>query len=437
MKSETAQDETRQELLKVVKSGWPSHRSKVLLLITHYWHLRGEVQEAEGLLFLGEKLIITQGMRQDVLNCIHESHLGIEKCKSRTRAVVYWPGMSAAIERMAAKCSICFKHQRENQKEPLLPHEVPQRPWQKLGTDIFELNSNSYLVIVDYYSKYTELCLLKDKTAGSVITCMFSRHGIPDQVVVDNMPFSSKSFRQFARDWGFAVCTSSPRYPQSNGMSERAIQTIKNLLRKAFEDGNDPYIALVEYRNTAFSGLKESPAQLLMSRMLKSKLPTSSALLKLRVVEKAQEKLRERSDRQKVYYYRNAKPLPQIKEDDTVRIRKRKTWEPAIVSEKHTAPRFFIVTTLDGSAYRRNRRHLLATNEAPPVITGPAHDDPVAPVAATPAVDITPPVAARNAELPAAGLTNGRSYLQTPTKCTSIGRTVRLPARFRQDYIMN
>ena len=48
------------------------------------------------------------------------------------------------------------------------------------------------------------------------------------------------------------VCTSSPRYPQSNGMSERAIQTIKNLLRKAFEDGNDPYIALVEYRNTAF-----------------------------------------------------------------------------------------------------------------------------------------------------------------------------------------
>ena len=122
-------------------------------------------------------------------------------------------------------------------------------------------------------------------------------------------------------------------------MSERAIQTIKNLLRKAFEDGNEPYIALLEYRNIAFSGLKESPAQLLMSRMLKSKLPTSSSLLKLRVVEKAQEKLRERSDRQKVYYYRNAKPLPQIKEDDTVRIRKGKTWEPAIVSEKHTAPR--------------------------------------------------------------------------------------------------
>ena len=136
-----------------------------------------------------------------------------------------------------------------------------------------------------------------------------------------------------------------------------------------------------------------------------------------------------------MYYDRNAKPLPQIKEDNTVRIRKGKSWEPAIVSEKHTAPRSFIVTTPDGTAYRRNRCHLLPTNEAGG--TSPAYDDPVAPVAATPAVDISPPVTASNAELPALGSTDGRSDLQTPTQCTSSGRTVRLPARFRKDYIMN
>ena len=80
--------------------------------------------------------------------------------------------MSTAIEWMVAKCSVCLKYQRENQKEPLLPHEVPQRPWQKLGAEMFELNSNSYLVVVDYYYMYPELCLLKDKTASSVITSM-------------------------------------------------------------------------------------------------------------------------------------------------------------------------------------------------------------------------------------------------------------------------
>ena len=224
-------------------------------------------------MFLGQRLIIPQEMRHDVLNCIHKSHLGIEKCRSGARAVFYWPGMSTVIERIVAKCSVCLKYQRENQKEPLLPHEVPQRPWKKLGADIFELNFNSYLIVVDYYSKYPELCILKDKTASSVVTSMksiFARHGIPDEVVADNMPFSGKALRKFASEWGFKVSTSSPRYPQSNDMSETAIQTIKNLLKKACEDGNDPYIVLLEYRNTPISGLKESPARLLMSRMLKS-----------------------------------------------------------------------------------------------------------------------------------------------------------------------
>ena len=137
MKSATAQDEDLQMSSKVVKSGWPFHRSQLPTSVAHYWNLRGEIHEAGGLLFLGQRLIIPLEVRQDVLNCIHESHLGIEKCKSRARAVVYWPGMSAAIERMVAKCPVCLKYQRENQKEPLLPHEVPQRPWQKLGTNIF------------------------------------------------------------------------------------------------------------------------------------------------------------------------------------------------------------------------------------------------------------------------------------------------------------
>ena len=136
-------------------------------------------------------------MRLVVLNCIRESHLGIRKCKSPARAVVYCPGMSTSFVRMISKCPVCLKYQRENQKEPLLPYEVPQRPRQKFGADIFELNSMSYLLVVDYYSKYPELYLLKDKTAGSVTTAMksmYARHGIPDEVIADNMPFQARPF---------------------------------------------------------------------------------------------------------------------------------------------------------------------------------------------------------------------------------------------------
>ena len=155
---------------------------------------------------------------------------------------------------------------------------------------------------MDYYSKYPEICLHNDKSSQAVITSMksvFARHGIPDKVVADKMPFSSKECSRFAQEWGFKISTSSPHYLQSNGMSERTMQTIKNLLRKADDTGNDPYFALLEYRKTPITGMQESPAQLLMSRMLKSKLPTTMALLRPRVQEKVSEKLEQRTAKQK------------------------------------------------------------------------------------------------------------------------------------------
>ena len=83
------------------------------------------------------------------------------------------------------------------------------------------------------------------------------------------MPFSSYTFNQFATEWGFEIINSSPTYPQSNGQSERYVGIVKQLLRKSLAEGQEPYIALLEYRNTPVCGLKFSPAQLLMSRRLK------------------------------------------------------------------------------------------------------------------------------------------------------------------------
>jgi len=51
----------------------------------------------------------------------------------------------------------------------------------------------------------------------------------------DNMPFASKQMQDFAVTWSFEIVTSSPDFPQSNGQSERTIQTVKALLKKAEE----------------------------------------------------------------------------------------------------------------------------------------------------------------------------------------------------------
>ena len=143
----------------------------------------------------------------------------------------------------------------------MIPHQVPERPWQEVGADYFTLHTQDYLLVVDYYSKYPELIPMQTKTAEATIVAMkniFARHGIPNKLIAANMPFNSHKFRYFAKDWNFEVTTSSPTYAQSNGFAERYVQTIKKLLKKAKESGRDEALALLEFHNTTITGLLTS-----------------------------------------------------------------------------------------------------------------------------------------------------------------------------------
>ena len=91
----------------------------------------------------------------------------------------------------------------------------------------------------------------------------------------NGLQYEAETFGQFADKFGFIYVTSSPRYPQSNGEAERAIQIVKNLLRK----NKDPCMALLPYCNAPRAN-GYSPAQLLMSRQLRSTVPAHAETLK-------------------------------------------------------------------------------------------------------------------------------------------------------------
>ena len=78
----------------------------------------------------------------------------------------------------------------------------------------------------------------------------FARHGIPEKIIADNMPFDSAEFRRFAESWDIDVVTSSPTYAKSHGQVERTVQSMKHMLRKAHDAGKDSFLALLEFRNT-------------------------------------------------------------------------------------------------------------------------------------------------------------------------------------------
>ena len=258
-------------LFDYCRNGWPA-KHNIPVELRPFWQNRGLLTTHNNLLLCGPRIVIPVTLQREILSKIHDGHQGIQKCRLRANISVWWPGIAKQIKDIVEHCPTCTRASA-TKKEPLIPSELPEYPWQKLGTDIFFLNGTHYLVVVDYFSKYLEVIKLGTTTSRSVIDglkAMFSRHGIPETVISDNGPqFSSHEFSVFANSYNFTHTTSSPYYPQSNGQAERTVQTVKHLLTKS----EDPYLALLIYRATPLPWCNLSPSQLLMGRHLRTNLP--------------------------------------------------------------------------------------------------------------------------------------------------------------------
>lgn len=349
------------ELRSLLLHGWPNIKRRVPSSCKPYWQVKELLHESEGFLYVGERLLIPTGLRRSILDLIHRGHLGQQKCVERARQSVYWPGLARDIETHVSQCSVCRKFANRQQKEPLMPHPVPDLPWQRLAMDVLQFKGKDYLVVVDFYSHFPELRLLVRKRAQDIILAlksMFSVHGVPMEVMADNMPFGSTEMKLFAEQWGFNIVTSSPHYPRSNGMAERYVQTMKSFMKKAEESGEDVYASLLAYRETPLSGLLYSPAEMLFNRQLRSKLPKSNVTLCPRPLH-AKDDLQIRQAKQKSYYDRGSKELDPLHQGQSVLVRtdKDRTWEPAVVVKNDTNPRSYILSN-GQSLIRRNRVHL-------------------------------------------------------------------------------
>ena len=140
---------------------------------------------------------------------------------------------------------------------------------------------------------------------------------------------------------------SSPHYPQSNGKIENAVKTAKKLLIKAKASGQDPYLAILDWRNTPSPSIGSSPVQRLFGRRTKTLSPTAGTLLQPKIMEGTEDKLKERKTKQALFYNKGTKELPELQPGDTVRMKplpsdKEKLWRKGSVV-KQVAPRSYEV----------------------------------------------------------------------------------------------
>lgn len=89
-----------------------------------------------------------------MLACMHASHVGGDACYRQACETLYWPNMQAEIKDFVSTCTACNEHVHNQQKETMLSHEVPIRPWQIVSMDLFSHGRKDYLLIVDHYSDF-------------------------------------------------------------------------------------------------------------------------------------------------------------------------------------------------------------------------------------------------------------------------------------------
>ena len=368
-REETSKDLILQMVQKYVNQGWPDSKNAVPLEVRPFWCVRDELYVSEGLVLRREKLVVPISLRRSMLSKIHASHLGIEKCTARAKDLFYWPGMSAQITEMCEQCSTCAEYRTKQQKEPMIVTQVPDYPWQKVASDLFSFDGESYVLVGDYFSKFVEYTKLShDTTSASVITFLqeqFARHGIPEQLISDGGPqYDSKEFSAFATKYGFTHIKSSPEYPQSNGFAESQVKILKNILKKAKHSKVDVNLAILEWRNTPVKGLG-SPAQLSQGRRLRSTLPSTVNQLRPHpITVNLSDALESKGERAKHFYDKSALPhdLPQLQPGENVRMRTSSGWVPAKVTQKCEEPRSYLVQK-GVKIYRPNRRDIRQSSD--------------------------------------------------------------------------
>lgn len=323
LRHSTQADAVCKRLMDTILAGWPDSYKEVPHDIRSFYAMRDELTVDDGLILRGQTYVIPHSLQKYYLTQLHQGHPGIQSTKRRAHETMFWPTIYSDIEREVSRCAPCNALRQHQMREPLQLHEIPDSPWSITAADIFEWAGKNYLVLVDSYSGWWEFDVLPNLSSNNAIKQLkkhFSVHGIPHQLMTDNATaFSSREFKDFAHLWDFQHVTSSPNYPRSNGLAERAVRSAKHLLKKCAHDGSDIYAALLNLRNTPRDGMP-SPAQRLLSRRTRSLIPMVPSQLMPRVETDVQAALFAHRQRGKISHDKSARRLSSLEPGQTVRM---------------------------------------------------------------------------------------------------------------------
>ncbi|XP_062620753.1 uncharacterized protein K02A2.6-like [Saccostrea cucullata] len=279
----TRRDHVLSKVLHFILNGWPDKCPEEEC--KPYFERRTELSSNDGCILWGNRVVVPSPGRKCMIDELHEGHPGITRMKSLARSYVWWPNMDSELERCVRECEDCQVNMKNPALAPLHPWEYPSKPWSRLHIDFAgPFMDNMYFVIMDAYSKWLEVIVMKNITTRTTIDklrSVFATHGLPEVIVSDNGPsFTSKEFEKFIAKNGIRHIKTSPYHPSSNGCAERAVQTFKTAIKKITGGTIQERVHkfLFNYRITPQSTTGLTPSEMLMNRKLRSRLNLGSVV---------------------------------------------------------------------------------------------------------------------------------------------------------------
>ena len=212
------------------------------------------------LILRGNRIVIPQSLQKRAIDFAHATHQGLVKTKSLLREKVWFPDIDRMVKDAIDQCLPCQATGSPPPPEPLQMTDMPDGPWQKIHVDFYgPLPSGEHLlVVIDRYSRYPEVEIVRSTKASSVIPKldkMFATHGIPDTLTSDNgPPFNGSDYKRYLTTLGINKHSSTPRWPQGNAEVERFNQPLGKALKTATSEGKvwqqEINRFLLQYRTT-------------------------------------------------------------------------------------------------------------------------------------------------------------------------------------------
>ena len=282
VKKETEKDESSKSLVQWISTGCPGPIDQLHEKLRDFWRVRESLRLVDGVAMYGDRTVIPEKLRPDVLVVLHSAHQGVTGMNLRAEKSVFWPGITKDISAVRERCFTCHKNAPSQAKLPPVVPIVPQYPFEHICTDYMSLHGHNYGVFVDRFTGWPGVYI--GGAASDVVTVLSKiceDYGVPRTCTTDGgPPYTSEKVKKMMATYGIGHRLCSVGNPHANCRAELAVKSVKRMLRDNITmTGNLDRVkfsrALLTYRNTPDRDTGMSPAMALFNRQLRDFLPTA------------------------------------------------------------------------------------------------------------------------------------------------------------------